>query len=52
MPNIPKIPKAQAYNIFLISLKENFKDETDFLLADKRQMFVWAGIPKLLKITS
>ena len=55
----PQYP-GQVYNIFAIkkSLKENVKDEVDFLPADIRQMFsqndtiilgVWPGMPKLSK---
>ena len=59
----PKYLKQIVYNIFAIKkqLKENVKDETDFLPADKCQMFpqvdtvilgVWPGMLQLPKITS
>ena len=51
----------QVYNIFAMKkVKENVKDEVDFLPADMRQMFpqndtiilgVWPGMPKLPKIS-
>ena len=48
------------FAIFLQYLKENAKDEIDFLPVDKHQRFfkmilpfyVWPGMPKLSKITS
>ena len=59
MSKVPKTSLQYLYN--KKKLKENVKDEVDFLPADKCQMFpqidtiilgVWPGMPKLPKITS
>ena len=59
MSKVPKTSLQYLYN--KKKLKENVKDEVDFLPADKCQMFpqidtiilgVWPGMLKLPKITS